>query len=388
MRYRGLGLVGVSSNGTYQEDAGVDTRRLDLRAKLYQESIWPEVQSVANGHRIAAPVVVDLDPTTFCDLACPECISSSVLNQGRFTPTRLADLTRELVVAGVRAVILIGGGEPLAHTGTDEALRLLGEAGIHVGVVTNGTLIDRHIEHLARFASWVRVSVDAGSSATYGRFRPNRRGQSLFDGVVTNMRSLAARKDGALGYSYLLMSRTDAAGDVVDSNFTEVAAAARLARAIGCDYFELKAMFDPEHYVVAQPAHLLRALEDQIEQILRLEAGGFRVIFSSTLQAMRTSRPAVQEKHYSRCKVAELRTLVTPLGVFICPYHRGNAAAKLGDAVHQSFDDIWRTAPTDRIDPSRDCGFHCARHDSNLELDAIGRGLMSRTLVEDFDLFL
>lgn len=76
--------------------------RLDLVSKLYQPSGWPRIVEAATGARSSGPLVVDLDPTTFCDLACPECISGKLLNQGRFTPERLAELAREIVEMEVR----------------------------------------------------------------------------------------------------------------------------------------------------------------------------------------------------------------------------------------------------------------------------------------------
>ncbi|SDE02013.1 Radical SAM superfamily protein, partial [Actinokineospora iranica] len=135
--------------------------RMNLPAKLYQPRIFPTALEVARGRRSRNPVVVDLDPTTFCDLACPECISGRLLNQGRFTSERLLALAGELVELGVAAVILIGGGEPLAHRGTQAVIRTLGGAGVAVGVVTNGTMIDHNLDVLAEHTSWVRVSVDA-----------------------------------------------------------------------------------------------------------------------------------------------------------------------------------------------------------------------------------
>jgi hypothetical protein len=84
---------------------GVDSvaiGRLDLTAKLHQPGIYDVVTKVAQDERSKAPVVVDLDPTSFCDLACPECISGKLLNQGRFTRERLGSLAEELVSMGSR----------------------------------------------------------------------------------------------------------------------------------------------------------------------------------------------------------------------------------------------------------------------------------------------
>ncbi|MGP8302044.1 radical SAM protein [Streptomyces inhibens] len=350
--------------------------RLDLVSKLYQPSGWPRILEAASGAPSSGPLVVDLDPTTFCDLACPECISGKLLNQGRFTPERLAELAEELVEMSVRAVVLIGGGEPLAHRGTRAVLRVLGEAGIAIGVVTNGTLIKQNLTELAAYASWVRVSVDAGTSETYRLFRPDRKGRSVFDKVIGNMRLLAEAKQGALGYSFLVMTRQEADGSVV-SNHHEVLRAAELAHDIGCDYFETKAMFDDGHHVVQVPAEVLGSVEDQLHEAAKWEDDTFEIVNSSTLTSLRARVGPVQEKDYHRCRVAELRTLVTPSGVYVCSYHRGNAGARIGDAVTDSLAEIWRSSDRGVVDPSRDCRFHCARHRSNLELDEIGAGTVA-----------
>lgn len=365
----------------------MQTDRLDLVSKLYQPSGWPRVLEAASGAATSGPLVVDLDPTTFCDLACPECISGKLLNQGRFTPERLAELAGELVEMSVHAVVLIGGGEPLAHRGTRKVLRVLGEAGIAVGVVTNGTLINQNLAELAEYASWVRVSMDAGTSDTYRLFRPDRKGRSVFDKVIANMRMLAAAKKGALGYSFLIMSRQEPDGTVV-SNHQEVLEAAELAHDIGCDYFETKAMFDDGHHIVQVAQETLDSVDDQLEKAARLEDDTFQIINSSTLTSLRKRVGAVQPKDYHRCAVAELRTLVTPSGVYVCSYHRGNSGAKIGDAVTESLADIWRDSDRGIIDPSRDCRFHCARHISNLELEKIGKGVPAPEPGTDYDPFI
>ncbi|MEU1284150.1 radical SAM protein [Kitasatospora sp. NPDC005856] len=361
--------------------------RLDLVSKLYQPSGWPRVLQAASGAASGAPLVVDLDPTTFCDLACPECISGKLLNQGRFTPDRLAALAEELVALSVRAVVLIGGGEPLAHRGTRRVLRILGEAGLAIGVVTNGTMIDKNLAELARYATWVRVSMDAGTPGTYGRFRPDRKGRSVFDKVVANMRLLAEAKNGALGYSFLVMTRREPDGRTV-SNHTEVLRAAELAHDIGCDYFETKAMFDDEHHVVQVSQEILDSVDRQLAEAARLESDTFQLVNSSTLTSLRRRTGPVQPKEYHRCRVAELRTLITPSGVYVCSYHRGNPMARIGDAVTDSLTDIWQGSDRGIVDPNRDCRFHCARHRSNLELERIAEGTGAAPLGEDYDPFL
>lgn len=361
--------------------------RLNLSAKLRQRSLREDVVAVARGDALTRPLVVDLDPTTFCDLGCPECISGRLLNKGRFTVERLESLARELATAGVRAVILIGGGEPLAHRGTYRTIEILGEAGVAIGIVTNGTKIDKHLDALAQHASWVRVSMDAGTERTYGVFRPDRGGRSRFNHVISNMRQLAAVKTGALGYSFLVMTRRDARGDTLASNVAEIAQAAALARDIGCDYFEVKAVLDEDHYIQSQPAHVLAELDSQLAQLDAMTTDSFEVNYSLTMTALIGDGPTEQPKGYTTCTTTELRTLVTPSGVYVCPYHRGNAHMRLGDVVDESFADMWARADRSIVNPSRDCRFHCARHASNLLIGDMATG-RAPDPVDDYDPFI
>ncbi|MEV6987543.1 hypothetical protein AB0M95_40670 [Sphaerisporangium sp. NPDC051017] len=124
-------------------------------------------------------------------------------------------------------------------------------------------------------------------------------------------------------------------------------------------------MFDEEHFVVQLPDDMLESVRAQIEQAQELRDDSFDLEFSSTFASAVDRRPAQQDKSYHTCPVAELRTLVTPSGVYICSYHRGKDKARLGDAVEENFGDLWKKADLTVIDPSRDCRFHCARHDIN-----------------------
>jgi MoaA/NifB/PqqE/SkfB family radical SAM enzyme len=364
-------------------------RNLDLVGKLYQKSIYPDVFAVARGDRLATPLVIDLDPTTVCDLGCPECISSNVLHTGALSRDRIVRFAEELAATPVRAVILIGGGEPLLHRAIATVIDTLAGAGIRLGLVTNGTQIGRHLDQLASRLSWVRVSVDAATQQTYDRFRPSRSKTSAFPAVIDNMRRLAAGKQGRLGYSFLLMRRATN-GSSVDTNYPEVFAAGQLAKSIGCDYFEIKAMLDEHHFTVNQQAADIALVEEQLDALRELEDETFRVLSSSNWEAVRRSLDPVQPKTYTSCHVAELRTTVTPNGVYICPYHRGNPKAKLGELGDAPFTQLWAGIDTRAINPSTDCAFHCARHPTNLAIEAMAEPAMQPTVagVDDFDPFI
>ncbi|KJS51059.1 radical SAM protein, partial [Streptomyces rubellomurinus subsp. indigoferus] len=90
--------------------------------------------------------------------------------------------------------------------------------------------------------------------------------------------------------------------------------------------------------------------------------------------SLRRHSGPVQPKYYHRCRVAELPTLITPSGVYVCGYHRGNPPARIGDAVTDDLTDIWQGSERGLVDPSPDGRVHSARQRSNHELEPIAEG--------------
>lgn len=359
---------------------GSAARALDLVGKLSHPLLEPAVRHVGDGGHLDAPLVVELDPTSFCDLGCPECISGPLLRNGQFSNRRLIELGEELIAAGVRAVILIGGGEPLLHQKTGELISLLDGAGVAVGVTTNGTQLSRHMSVIATHAAWTRVSVDAATQATYEVIRPHRGRTSPFTAVVESMRELATRKKGLLGFSFLLVSRRGTDSTVTATNAHEITAAAALARDIGCDYFELKPEYDLAHFVREQPQAQVQLLRSQLRATREFESPTFSVLTPAHLDDVLDGRSLVQNKSYQECPTIEFRTLLTAQGAYACPYHRGNPQARYGDPTTDSVIDLWqgqrRRHVADALDPSQHCRFHCIRHQSNLYV--LGQARASR----------
>ena len=369
------------------ENAG-RARPLSLRDKLNQQFVIERLK-ISNRGFETGPLVVELDPTTICNLACHDCISANLLNQGGFSNDRLMRLAEEFQQVGVKAVVLIGGGEPMAHPKFGDIVRSLTAMDIQVGVTTNGTLISKFMEESAMM-KWLRVSVDAGTAEVFSEFRPHRSGRSQFDLVIRNMANLAKVKTGLLGYSFLLLSKFSTSGELVSTNSTDIAKAAVLARDIGCDYFEVKPAFDLMHYLQKQDNEVVRIVNGQLDEIRGLVTDKFKIIAPTTLEEALSGSEG-QPKKYKSCPTTNLRTVVTPSGVYACPYHRGNLQMKIGDAVTTSFVEIWkgkrRSDVMTNLNPSKHCGFHCIRHESNLFLFELENGTLPSP-VDDYDRFI
>jgi len=371
-------------------------KKMNILTKLYQPFVIEKIKNTDFREGSNAPLVVELDPTAVCNLACPGCISEDIIATGNsFSSERLLSLANELKEAGVKAVILIGGGEPLSHPASKNLIKFFGENDIAIGITTNGVYIDRMIEEIANYSFWTRVSVDAATQQTFDILRPPKKGGSVFKKVIINMEKLAKIKKGKLGFSFLIRSEADC----VISNIHEIYNAAKLAKEIGCDYFEIKPSYNYKngvaHTLVKHSENRIRELKEQLEKIEELVDENFSVIKAITLDEVLNGIKREQVKNYDFCPVAELRTLITPLGVYVCPYWRGNDKFKLGDVKNMSFKEMWNSEEKKRVmrwlNPSKHCAnLHCLRHESNLEIIKIKKMLENNeeiNLIDEFDRF-
>ncbi|MES2937892.1 MAG: radical SAM protein [Pseudomonadota bacterium] len=339
--------------------------RFDYLGKLFRQGGRDALRDLVAGNA-RAPLVVDFDPTTACNFSCPECISADLLNKDKIPSERIDELMREFAAAGVQGIVFIGGGEPLAHACMPKPIRQAYELGMSVGLTTNGSLIPRHLGTLAECCHWTRVSMDAGSEKTFLIFRPNKIKNS-FNLIVKGMEDLAKAKQGALGYSFVLMNRLE--GGKLLSNASEVYEAARLAKSIGCDYFELKPMLDMHHSLIPFAGRTADVVREELEKATSLCGDGFDVVTTASIFHMERNTSTSQVKTYHTCPTMELRTTVTPSGIYPCAYHRGREDLKLGTVYDGPFNVFWisdeRREAAAKVDPTEHCSFYCARHRMN-----------------------
>ncbi len=372
---------------------------MDIIKKLHQQFVIDRVKDLDWEKGSDGPLVVELDTTEVCNLACPGCISEDLVAQrNSIDNLRLMSLAEEFYNSGVKAVILIGGGEPLAHPTVGEFIRFLGEHDIRIGITTNGCFIHRYLDIIAQHSSWTRISVDAATEKTFCKLRPGKNGKSYFQKVINNMRELAKIKKGKLGFSFLI--RTEADGFGIEPNIEEIYDAALLARDIGCDYFEVKPSYNydngVDHSLVVHDKNRMDQAKEEIDKLAALEIESFSIIKAINLKySLDSVAEKLQPKSYSVCPMTELRTLVCPSGVFVCPYWRGKERFRIGDINQTSFNDMWhgdrRKEVMAYLDPGKHCPFHCLRHESNLEVFHMKNKLDNLTLippVPEYDRFI
>lgn len=295
-----------------------------------------------------APLSINLDLTTACNYACDHCIDLETLNSGvGFRDERLLASLTELAGRGLRSVILIGGGEPTVHPGFASVLRHIKALGLQVAVVSNGSRNARITEVADAFTpgDWVRLSLDAGTDATFQALHRPRKPITL-EAICAGIPALKARAPHLrVGFSFILIWRgaERAPGVPLVENLGEMEAAARLARDSGFDYISFKPyllraaegaeVMDP---AAAEAAHerLLAAIEQGLRAARALEAPrpggqGFRVLESTNLRLLRAGRWRDWTRQPRTCHMQALRQVLSPLGLWNCPAHRGVAKARI-----------------------------------------------------------
>jgi hypothetical protein len=363
----------------------------DFTAKLRQPSLAGSVERYVRWRRELAraraagrkapappeqaPVSLNLDLTTACNYRCDHCIDWEILNaRHRHREQALRASIATLVARGLRSVILIGGGEPTLYPDFASFVRFLKETGLDGAVVTNGSRGDRLLEVADALGErdWIRLSLDAGSDATFRAMHRPMREDLTLDEVCAWIPRIKERSPRVrIGYSYVIVWRGASRGGVpLCENVDEIAMAAERARRYGFDYLSLKPVLErgADGAEVMTPGRAGEALEDVVarvragvERARRLAGHGFDVHVSTNLRVLLQGNWRDFTVQPTRCHVQAFRQVLSPAGLFNCPAHRSVEKARLGDG--DAYADAAAARRTgarladlmDRFDASREC---------------------------------
>ncbi len=283
------------------------------------------LQAVARGE-VAPPVTVEIDPTNVCNHRCQWCVSTMSHNGEEFTFEQLTRLIDDLVRLGSKSVVLKGGGEPTLHKQFNAMMRKVADAGLALGVITNGTMPWPDTPRiLLETAEWVRISLDAATAQTHRLIHGSRD----FQRIVRNLSFLTENTRRTLvGLNFVAEPR----------NHREIYDYAKLGRSLGVAYVAIRCVFDP----TVQLEQAVRGeMRRQIEAAKSLTDESFRVLAGDFSDTHLDAGPD-QPFPYRRCLGPNLVGIIGGDGtVFACCFLRGNPDFSLGNVHEQSFDEIW-----------------------------------------------
>ena len=337
----------------------------DFAAKLTQPSMLPRFKdyvrwqakyrkALSEGKSIdellaiapdQAPLSINLDLTTACNYRCDHCVDMDILNKNiRYDDDKLFDGLRTMAARGLKSVIVIGGGEPTLYPRFKESIELMKELGLKVGIVTNGSRMDRILEvaHLFEPEDWVRLSLDSGSDEVFQAMHKPRKGVTL-DQICEGIPPIKAKNPNfTIGFSFIIVWKNCEANDFeIHENVHEIVMAAERAKTHQFDYISFKPFLNRAEVNNAEVVELskqdqelkqvMAEIRAKVDEAKKLSGDGFRVIESTNLKVLENGTYRNYTEQPKTCHMTFFRQVVSPLGTYNCPVYRHVGHAKVGE---------------------------------------------------------
>lgn len=304
--------------------------KINEKVTVYNLSSPPAEIYVANGvlvHNCAYRMEGYTSSELFKVIDGPNVIK----NPARFIDTEKAkEIILDCANMGVKAIQFTGGGEPSVHKDCAELLRYTRDLGIQYSFVSNGVRWSDDLLDVLVDATWVRVSVDAGTEETYTKIR--RVSAKHYHTALTNIKKLCDLKkerksEVVIGFGYV----------VTEDNWSEVVTACRTAKALGVDNFRISAIFQPDGTSYFEDFHAKAKEHCLASELEATEAFKVFNMFGDRVEDLEQAHPS-----YHRCGYQFLTTYVGgDLNVYRCCNTSYNEQGLLGSLKDLPFRDFW-----------------------------------------------
>ena len=399
-------------------------REHDFSSKLRQKSVikrlreyisWQRDQGVHPSRQdipYFGPISINLDLTSACNFSCPHCVDSTIINTRNHLP--LEDIKKSvtfLKLNGLLSVILLGGGEPTLHPDVEEIVGYLKSKRLQVGIVTNGSRLERITEALPLLQEkdWVRISIDAAKERTFKELHRPKAGITLQQILKKAKKVKEINPSVSLGYSFVIVWRgLEVNGKRLKPNVDEMAQSVELGKEYGFDYISFKPCLIRlneseresllDHVDKDEEEEIVEEIRKNIEMAKGAANGEIKILESVNLNALLNKGADRIKKQPRRCHMQFFRTVVSPGGIFHCPAFRGIDKAKIagshGYTEKRKFDKCLKSTADSILtfDAEEECKVvGCFYHDTNWWLDNVIRSkgdVGDIPMVEDDNFFL
>ena len=330
-----------------EHDFGAKLRQRSVVQRLRQYVTWQRRLKTDPGLKPPSfgPLSVNLDLTLACNFACPHCVDSMILNDGKALALEDVKKTiRTLHSNGLLSVILLGGGEPTLHRDFERIVKEIKGKGLQIGIVTNGSRMDRvaKVAEVLEDKDWVRISIDAGQEETFQALHRPRTGVTLKRILASAQKMKEKNPEVSLGYSFVIVwEGLEVHGDPLRPNMAEMVESVRLAREHSFDYVSFKPCLVRlesqresllDHVDPEKERKIVDEIRTNLEEAKAVAGDRIKILESVNLKAMLNKETAQIKRQPRRCHMQFFRTVVTPSGVFHCPAFRGVEKAKIGES--------------------------------------------------------
>lgn len=284
-----------------------------------------------------APIYLEVGPTNRCNHRCIFCALDWLQRGG-------SDLSKEVLLpnlenmaqSGVKSLMFAGEGEPLLNKNTPKFIEYAHQKGIDVSMTTNGVFFTPQVADKSMPSlSWVRFSVDAGTSEVYSKLHGTR--ESDFYKVIANIKYAAEIKrknklNTSIDVQFLLLPENDK----ISNGTHEALKLAELVKDAGAKDLQIKPY---SHHPLSKNTAEIKyqehfSLEKELE---KLNSDSFKIIFRKN-----TMERLENEVDYKNCLGLPFFALIDSNGnVIPCNMFYNNPEFTYGNINEQLFSQIW-----------------------------------------------
>ncbi len=246
-------------------------------------------------------------------------------------------LMREFAATGGRAVTFCGSGECTIHPGYVEICNAAHEAGLRIGLITNGSRLGREdiLECVARTHTWVRVGLNAGKEETFNAVTHDReKSFQNFLYSVPRLRERAQDPDFRIGFNYVITME----------NYNEIMDAAKFGLNANAHYVR----FEPEFYSALGHDTIEKVMSEVSALLTEAAALGSETYEVSVPKLDRGPMDQTEsvEGDFERCHYSHFVTAIGADGhMYPCPQVHLNSRYRMGNVLEEGYEKVLEGGP-------------------------------------------
>lgn len=285
--------------------------------------------------------------TNRCNHACIWCYAadsiSSHYNDNDFAPVDMVVRTiTEAAALGLKAITFVGTGEPTLHPKFDVIARGIREAGVEIGLFTNGALLreGKKMEAVLDTHTFVRFSISGADREEHNFIHHAGKPTNDFDLIVKHIEQiLAHRKEKGTRFPTVGVQFS-----VNHHDWKSVARACAFWKEKGVDYFAIKPVYKNENVEEHEENHApYEFVIEEMRKCKAMETKDF-IVYAKYAQF---SRLLAEDRNayrgYKYCHGQAFTTFFDPDGkLYVCGNLHGQDKFSIGNVLEQgSFKGVW-----------------------------------------------